>query len=299
MLSKLFRGSTILVVIALLASMMTGMAIAAPVTVTATGMGPDEAMSPGDWAPVSAGERHWFVFQYDGKKNPIRVEMFAKPTNGAQFKVLTEAQVDLWRRTGEIKWIGAGAKNNAEKSDMFWTGEFNKAGKYYVLVEHNSQIKDVAWCMLRIGGKGVSFLGGEPGTMPTNPPQLQPLKGSGPDLAFEPGKWQEVSDGTTQWFAFTYDKHATDPAIEVKLYSKHLEGVSFRIVTPEQAEVWRKTGELKSVGVGSDNKSDSSDLSWKGLFTTSGTYYIVIEHKPTGQVSAWSKIMVAGEGVTF
>lgn len=288
-----------MVVVAMLVSMTTGMAAAVTTNGTGNGMGPDEAMSPGGWAPVSAGEQHWFVFQYDGKKDPIRVEMFAKPTNGAQFKVLTEAQVDLWRRTGKIEWIGAGAKNNAEKSDMFWTGEFNMAGKYYVLVEHNNQIKDVAWCMLQIGGKGVSFLGSEPGTMPTTPPQLQILKGSGPDLAFEPGKWQEISDGTTQWFAFTYDKHANDPTIEVKLYSKHLEGVSFRIVTPEQAEVWRKTGELKSVGFGSDNKSDSSDLSWKGLFTTSGTYYIVIEHKPTGQVSAWGKIMVTGEGVTF
>lgn len=299
MSSKYLRWSTILVVIAMLVSMMTGMAMAAPQTSTATGMGPDEAMSPGDWAPVSAGERHWFAFQYDGKGKTIRVEMFAKPANGAQFKVLTEAQADLWRRTGEIEWVGAGSKNNAEKSDMFWTGEFNKAGKYYVLVEHSRQIDKAAWCMLRISGKGVSFLGGESGTAPVVPSELKPLKGSGPDLAFEPGKWQEISDGTTQWFAFTYDKHANDPAIEVKLYSKHLEGVSFRIVTPEQAEVWRRTGELKSVGVGSDNKSDSSDLSWKGLFTTSGTYYIVVEHKPTGQAAAWGKIMVTGEGVTF
>jgi len=299
MSSKFLRGSTILVVVAMLVSLMTGMAMAAPQTSSATGMGPDEAMSPGDWAPVSAGERHWFAFQYDGKSKAIRVEMFAKPANGAQFKVLTEAQADLWRRTGEIEWVGAGSKNNAEKSDMFWTGEFNKAGKYYVLVEHSRQIDKAAWCMLRISGKGVSFLGGESSTAPVTPTELKPIKGGGPDLAFEPGKWQEISDGTTQWFAFTYDKHANDPAIEVKLYSKHLEGVSFRIVTPEQAEVWRKTGELKSVGAGSDNKSDSSDLSWKGLFTTSGTYYIVIEHKPTGQVSAWGKIMVTGEGVTF
>lgn len=295
MLSKLMRWSTILVVLAMLTSMTTGMAVA----VTPSGMGPDEAMSPGDWAPVSAGEQHWFVFQYDGKEKPIRVEMFVQPANGAQFKVLTEAQVDHWRRTGEIKWIGAGAKNNAEKSDMFWTGEFNQAGKYYVLVEHSRQINKAAWCMLRISGKGVSLLGGTPETAPVTPTEIKPVMGSGPDMAFKPGMWQEMVDGQSNWFAFTYDKHATDPTIEVKLYSKHMEGVSFRIVTPEQAATWRKTGELKSIGFGAKNSADSSDISWKGQFATSGTYYVVIEHKPTGQESAWGKIMVTGEGVTF
>lgn len=299
MLSKLLRGSTILVVVAMLVSMTTGMAAAVTTSGTGNGMGPDEAMSPGGWAPVSAGEQHWFVFQYDGKENPIRVEMFAKPTNGAQFKVLTEAQVDQWRRTGKIEWIGAGAKNNAEKSDMFWTGEFNIPGKYYVLVEHSRQIDKAAWCMLQISGKGVSFLGGEPATDPVAPTEIKPILGSGPDMAFKPGVWQEMADGQRNWFAFTYDKDAADPMIEVKLYSKHMEGLGFRILTPEGVELWRRTGEIKCVGCGSPNEFDSSDLSWKGSFTTSGTYYIVIEHKPTGQVSAWGKIMVTGEGVTF
>lgn len=295
MLSKLMRGATILVLLAMLISMTAGIAVA----FTPSGMGPDEAMSPGDWAPVSAGERHWFVFQYDGKENPIRVEMFAKPANGAQFKVLTEAQADVWRRTGEIEWVGAGAKNSAEKSEMFWTGQFNKAGKYYVLVEHSRQISTPAWCMLRISGKGVSFLGGEPATVPVTPTEIKPVMGSGPDMAFKPGMWQEMVDGQRNWFAFNYDKHATDPTIEVKLYSKHMEGLGFRILTPEGVEIWRKTGEIKCVGCGSPNDSDPSDLSWKGSFTTSGTYYVVVEHQKTGQQSAWGKIMVTGEGVTF
>lgn len=299
MLRKLFRWSTILVVVAMFASMMTGMAIAAPMTITPTGMGPDEAMSPGEWAPVSAGERHWFVFQYDGEENPIKVSLFAKPANGAQFKVLTEAQADVWRRTGKIEWTGAGATNSAEKGDMFWTGEFNKAGRYYVLVEHSRQIDKAAWCMLQISGKGVSFLGGEPATAPVAPTEIKPILGSGPDMAFKPGVWQEMVDGQRNWFAFTYDKDAADPMIEVKLYSKHMEGLGFRILTPEGVELWRRTGEIKCVGCGSPNEFDSSDLSWKGSFTTSGTYYVVIEHKQTGQESAWGKIMVTGEGVTF
>lgn len=295
MLSKIMRWSTVLVVTALFVSMSAGMAVA----VTSSGMGPDEAMTPGDWAPVTVGEQHWFAFLYDGDQNSIRIEVFANPSNGVQFKVLTEAEVQHWRETGEIKWIGAGAKNNAEKSDLFWTGKFNLAGKYYVLVEHSKQTPGATWCLLKISGKGVTFPGGEPTTAPVAPAGLQPVKGSGPDLAFEPGKWQEVGDGVHEWFAFTYDKHANDPMIEIKLYSKHLEGLSFKIVTPDQANVWRKTGELKFIGVGSANKSQSADLSWKGSFTTSGTYYVVVEHQKTGQVSAWSKIMVSGEGVTF
>lgn len=295
MLNKLMRWFTITVVIAMLLSMTTAMATA----VTPTGMGPDEAMSPGEWGAIHPGEQHWFVFQYDGKNNPIRVEMFGKPNNGLGFKVMTEEQANVWRRTGEIHWTGAGAKNSVEKSDLFWTGEFKQAGKYYVLVEHSRQYKEVAWCMLRITGKGVTLLGGEPAAMPEKPAQLTPMQGSGPDLAYAPGQWQEMRDGVTNWFAFTYDQHANDKSIEIKFYSKHMEGVTFRILTPEQAEVWRKTGELKSIGFGAKNKVDASDLSWKGTFGTSGTYYVVVEHKPTGQESAWGKLIVSGGGVTF
>lgn len=295
MLSKFMKGSTIVVVVAMLMAMLTGMAAA----VTPTGMGPDEAMSPGDWAPVSIGERHWFVFQYDGKENPIKVELFAKPANGVQFKVMTEEQADQWRRTGEIHWVGAGAKNDATKSDLFWTGQFNLAGKYYVLVEHSRQISQVAWCMLRITGKGVTLLGGESATTPVTPTEVKPVLGSGPDMAFKPGTWQEMIDGQRNWFAFNYDKDAANTTIEVKLYSKHMEGISFRILTPEGVEVWRKTGEIKCVGCGSPNKYDSADLTWKGSFKTSGTYYVIVEHQKTGQVSAWAKVMVMGEGVTF
>lgn len=295
MFNKFLKGVTTLVVTAMFMAMLTGVATA----VTPTGMGPDEAMSPGDWAPVSMGEQHWFVFQYDGKENPIKVELFAKPDNGVEFKVLTEAQVDQWRQTGEIHWIGAGAKNEAVKSDLFWTGEFNMAGKYYVLVEHSHQISQIAWCMLRIIGKGVTLLGGEAATTPATVAEIKPVAGSGPDMAFTPGVWQEMTDGQSNWFAFNYDKHATDPTIEVKLYSKHMEGMGFRILTPEGVELWRHTGEIKCVGCGSPNTHDSSDLSWKGSFTTSGTYYVVVEHQKTGQESAWAKVMIMGEGVSF
>lgn len=295
MLSKIMRWSTVLVVTALFVSMTAGMAAA----VTPGGMGPDDAMTPGDWAPVTVGEQHWFVFQYDGDQNPIRIEMFAKPSNGIQFKVLTEAEAQHWRETGKIEWVGAGAKNNNEKSDLFWTGKFNLSGKYYVLVEHSKQTPGATWCMLKISGKGVTFPGSEPATVPSAPANTTPVMGSGPDMAFKPGMWQEVGDGQRTWFAFEYDKHAINPTIEVKLYSKHMEGVSFRILTPEGVELWRTTGEIKCVGCGSHNKSDTSDLSWKGSFTTSGTYYVVVDHQKTGQTSAWAKITVTGEGVTF
>lgn len=295
MLNKVMRWSAVLVVTALLVSMTSGMAAG----VTASGMGPDEAMSPGDWAPVAVGEQHWFAFNYDGDGKAIQVELFAKPSNGVQFKVLTEAEVQHWRETGEITWVGAGAKNDALKSDLFWTGSFNLSGKYYVLVEHSKQVAGAAWCLLKISGKGVSFPSSEPAAVPVTPAETKPVMGSGPEMAFKPGVYQELVEGQRNWFAFNYDKDATDRTIEVKLYAKHVEGVSFRILTPDGTEHWRQTGEIKCVGCGTPNKSDSSDLSWKGSFTTSGTYYVVVEHQKTGHEAAWAKVMITGEGVSF
>lgn len=268
--------------------------------VTPMPMGPDEAMVPGTWDPINMGEQHWFVFNYDGKKDPIEIHLYAKPTDGVTFRVLTPAQVQQWRDTGEIKWTGAGAYNEAEKSELFWTGEFNMAGKYYVLVEHSKVMKGTAWCKLTIEGKGVTFPG-EP-AMPVAGPAVRPLTpatGSGPDLAYLPGKWQELREGEKNWFAFTYDKHAIDPMIEIKFYTNHTEGVTFKILTPEQAQQWRVDGKLEWIGAGAKEEATRAELSWQGKFTTSGTYYVVVEHSKTQGETSYGKLMISGEGVTF
>lgn len=292
-----FRWSALMLVV-LLALLPAANVGAEMPNQTMTGMGPDEAMSPGDWAPIVAGERHWFAFNYDGDGNSVKINMYAKPTNGATFKVMTPAQADHWRRTGEIQFVGAGSYNQAVHSEMFWTGEFKKSGTYYVVVEHSKLSREAAWCKLSITGKGVTFP-----TESINPvPAViapQPGLGVGPELAYLPGEYQELREGMRNWFAFTYDKHAVNPMIEIRMYAKHTEGLIFKIMTPEQVALWRTTGKIEWIGAGFKDAASSADLSWKGSFTTSGVYYVVVEHSKSGGETAYGKLLITGEGVSF
>lgn len=293
MKNMLFRWSALLLIV--------GMVIVPFGSLAAqemTGMGPDVAMSPGDWAPVTAGEQHWFAFNYDGDGKAIAVNLYAKPTNGAIFKIVTPAQAEHWRRTGEIQYVGTGSHNDAAKSEMFWTGEFKKSGTYYVVVEHSKLTREATWCRLSITGKGVTLPGGPSAPVPAiNAPKT--ALGMAPESAYLPGQYQELREGVRNWFAFTYDKHAIDPVIEIKMFTKHTEGLVFKILTPSQMAHWRSTGEIQWIGAGAKDANSSADLSWKGSFTTSGTYYVVVEHSKTKGETAYGKLLITGEGVSF
>lgn len=192
----------------------------------------------------------------------------------------------------------AGSSNPAVKSELYRTGEFSRVGTYYVVVEHSKLTTGATWCKLAISGKVVTMPGTPASKMPdvVNPIAV---KGGGLDLSYAPGQWQELVEGQQNWFAFIYDKHADDPMIEIKMYLKHTGGVSFKILTPEQADLWCRTGEMSRVGAGAKNDKIGSDLSWQGMFTTSGTYYVVIEHSKSVGETAFGKLLVTGAGVTF
>lgn len=287
------------VFVPVLVVMLAALPLVSASAVTPGGMGPDDAMTAGyDWMPIVVGEQHWFAFEYDGKRDPIEIKMYAKPTEGGMFRVLTPTQAQTWRKDGKIESVGAGSSNSAVKSELYWTGEFNRAGTYYVVVEHSKLVPGTTWCKLTITGKGVT-LPGSPAVYEPEVAKPLPVQGGGPDLAYGPGNWQELYEGASNWFAFTYDKHANDPMIQIKMYLKHTEGVSFKVLTEEQAAHWRKTGEMKWIGAGSKNDSLSTDLFWTGKFTTSGTYYVVVEHSKTIGDTAYGKLLITGEGVTF
>jgi len=62
--------------------------------------------------------------------------MWSKPSNGAEFLVLTPGNAQNWRKTGKIESIGAGTPNPNVKGQRFWKGDFKDTGTYYVVVKH-------------------------------------------------------------------------------------------------------------------------------------------------------------------
>ena len=103
------------------------------------GTGVDDAMAiKGDWQELPQGESHWYAFRYDGKEGQIKINLDADSTSDIRFSLRTPEDVRHWQQTGEIRACGCGSKNDLESGDLFWTGNFNSPGTYFVVVEESA-----------------------------------------------------------------------------------------------------------------------------------------------------------------
>jgi hypothetical protein len=133
---------------------------AAPATSTLpSGAGPDSARSaPSGWVPTVQGAKTWYAFGYAGDKSQILIDMPVSPANAATFTVWTPQNAQGWRQGQTVTPVGAGSPNplntsrlpcqpvsgssllqcgpspNISSNDLVWSGNFNRAGIYYVVV---------------------------------------------------------------------------------------------------------------------------------------------------------------------
>ncbi len=148
----MFRKWILVMATALVVGMVglggAGVALAAP------GAGPDSAaVLPGDWVKLDAGARVWYAFRYDGDGSQITVRVALDPAGAVAFGVWTPGNVATWAATGNETPIGRGSVNDALGGDLFWTGNFNQAGTYYVVVESTSNAP--AYYLPQISGGAV------------------------------------------------------------------------------------------------------------------------------------------------
>jgi hypothetical protein len=131
---------------------------AAPVPAAKGGTGPENALpAPSAAQTVAVGQRVWYAFQYAGDKSQIVVDMNATPGGSANFAIWTQGNVQNWQSTGTENPVGRGASNNSYGGDLVWTGNFNQAGTYYIVV--NQTGGGAATITLKVTGTGVSGLG--------------------------------------------------------------------------------------------------------------------------------------------
>ena len=105
-------------------------------TITTTGAGPDDALTPsGEWAPLAVGQKVWYALPQDGGGSKILVRMAVEPKNSATFKILTPENVRLWAAGQKYEPVGRGATSDAFGGDQVWTGSFKTPGAYYIVVE--------------------------------------------------------------------------------------------------------------------------------------------------------------------
>jgi len=137
---------------------LLGGGLAAAASATATGSGPDDALTPSEeWQPLAVKQSAWYAFHYDGDGSQIQVRLEAEPGDGVSFAVWTPDEVRRWRAGLEVAPVGRGSANPSAPGALIWSGNFRQEGAYYVVVEHDGGQQDASHYLLAIRGDAVSF----------------------------------------------------------------------------------------------------------------------------------------------
>jgi TolB protein len=122
--------------------------------------------------------------------------------------------------------------------------------------------------------------------------------GWGVDTASAPANtWVPLDAGESPWYAFQYAGDRSQ--VEVRLQVQPEESAGFVIWTPELIEQWGKGMPVEPVGRGSGDPITEGTVSWSGSFTTTGTYYVVVEKMDGQQGTSHYLLRIEGEGVSF
>lgn len=108
----------------------------------------------------------------------------------------------------------------------------------------------------------------------------EPYVGDGPDNALTADNtWQIVEAGKPQWFAVCFDQHKSPKSTLVQMWAKPTATGAFLVLTPANVDNWKKTGgKIESIGAGTPNEFLKSQLSWEGIFDSTGKYYVMVRH---------------------
>lgn len=123
--------------------------------------------------------------------------------------------------------------------------------------------------------------------------------GMSPNSAMGPGAWVTMHKGDAHWFVFHFDYDGKPEKVEINLYADPENGATFTVRTEEQARLWLRDGTDEWFGAGSENKYAKGDISWANEFTSSGAYYVVVEHNALTPGPAACKLEITGKGVSF
>ncbi len=137
--------------------------LSASAVAAASGSGPNDALAPSsDWQSVQPGESTWYAFQYAGDGSQIEVRLEVEPAGSAAFDVWTPGEIERWGLGLEAEPIGGGSADPSSDRALVWSGNFNDAGTYYVVVEHSGSQPGASYYLLAISGDGVSLSTAKP-----------------------------------------------------------------------------------------------------------------------------------------
>lgn len=130
----------------------------AAASVESPGSHADRPLAPlGKWTEIKQGETHWYSFRDEGDDSNIEAALNASPDNGATFEVWTPGQLRQWQDGDQFSPVGAGAKNQFKKADLFWSGSFVRSGNYFIVVRHSGLVVGSTYYNLIVTGDDVSY----------------------------------------------------------------------------------------------------------------------------------------------
>jgi hypothetical protein len=121
--------------------------------------------------------------------------------------------------------------------------------------------------------------------------------GTGPDDALVlSGEWQVVTAGEQRWYGFYYAGDGSQ--IEIRMQVEPHESAVFEVWTPEGIQRWGQGLKADPIGRGSPDPFAEGVLVWSGGFTTTGTYYVVVERASSQPGKSYYLLEVSGDGVS-
>jgi hypothetical protein len=267
----------------------------------------------GEWEPLAAGESHWYSFEYLGDGSQIDIRMEVDPDEGVGFSVWTPEQMQLLAAGEEVDPVGRGSVDPFTGCCLVWSGNFNTAGTYYILVEHTGNHAGTSYYRLEVAGDGVWFtevtaeeLGSQgdvaeesEADMPAAEGEAsgRPEAGTGPDDASAPAaEWRPVDIGESHWYALQYAGDGSQ--ILIQMETSPDESATFCVWTPEQIRLWGLGEEVEPIGCGSADPFAGGVLVWSGNFNAAGTYYVVVEYAGSYSGTSHYLLSISGDGVS-
>ncbi|MEZ4869134.1 MAG: alpha/beta hydrolase fold domain-containing protein [Caldilineaceae bacterium] len=124
------------------------------------------------------------------------------------------------------------------------------------------------------------------------------IAGTGPENAAAlTGQFTTIGPNEMQWYRFSDTGDGN--RVDVRLTSPTDGRLGFEVWTEQQLNQWRDGVEFDPLGAGTPNSVLDSDLSWRGSFNNSGTYYVVVRQtNPAAGEDISYSIEVTGPGVS-
>jgi len=114
---------------------------------------PIEQALAGNLRTLRGGQIQWFTFSHPGDAEPMQIWMDVGPNQGVEFRIFREEDAQAimaGANPDDIREVGRGTPNENEPADLFWRGEFEEHGRYFVMVRSGST-SDVTYSIYGVG----------------------------------------------------------------------------------------------------------------------------------------------------